>query len=102
MSTKDISEADCWFVIGAYQAGATEKECSDLSGLSRSSAHSIISNFKKLGSPHASALSMNTLLTQSRKLDLQDGKKRQRETNTSRSMTKSLTFFVHFHSKKAH
>lgn len=65
MALKQISEQDCWFVIGAHQAGATERQCSELSGLSKTVTHNIISNFKKLGSPHASKLSVNALLNNS-------------------------------------
>ncbi|KAI9020148.1 hypothetical protein CLU79DRAFT_755911 [Phycomyces nitens] len=62
MTKQGISEADCWFVIGAHQAGATERECSELSGLPKSTTHNIIKDFKKLGSPHSSALSMSSIL----------------------------------------
>ncbi|KAL0087731.1 Homeodomain-like DNA binding domain-containing transcription factor [Phycomyces blakesleeanus] len=62
MTKQEISEADCWFVIGAHQAGATERECSNLSGLPKSTTHNIIKNFKKLGSPHSSVLSMASIL----------------------------------------
>lgn len=62
MTFKQISEQDCWFVIGAHQAGATERQCSELSGLSKTVTHNIIHNFKKLGSPHASKLSVIALL----------------------------------------
>lgn len=62
MSLKQISEKDCWFIIGAHQAGATERQCSDLSGLSKTITHNIITNFKKMGSPHASSLSVNALM----------------------------------------
>ncbi|KAI8077600.1 hypothetical protein BDF21DRAFT_421370 [Thamnidium elegans] len=62
MTFKQISEQDCWFVIGAHQAGATERQCSELSGLSKTVTHNIIHNFKKLGSPHASKLSVVALL----------------------------------------
>ena len=62
MTVKRVSEEDCWFVIGAHQAGATERECSELSGLSKTVTHNIITNFKKLGSPHATKLSLSLLL----------------------------------------
>jgi hypothetical protein len=62
MATKRITEEECWFVIGAHQAGATERQCSELSGLSKTITHNIITNFKKLGSPHASKLSLSALL----------------------------------------
>ncbi|CEP11503.1 hypothetical protein [Parasitella parasitica] len=62
MPLKRISEKDCWFIIGAHQAGATERQCSELSGLSKTVTHNIITNFKKLGSPHASSLSVNALI----------------------------------------
>jgi hypothetical protein len=62
MTVKRISEKDCWFVIGAHQAGATERQCAALSGLSKTVIHNIITNFKKMGSPHATTLSMETLL----------------------------------------
>lgn len=63
MALKQVSEEDCWFVIGAHQAGASERQCSELSGLSKTVTHNIIRNFKKLGSPHASNLSVDALLT---------------------------------------
>lgn len=63
MPLKQISEKDCWFVIGAHQAGATERQCSELSGLSKTITHNIITNFKKMGSPHASNMSsVNALM----------------------------------------
>lgn len=63
MPLKKISEKDCWFVIGAHQAGATERQCSELSGLSKTITHNIITNFKKMGSPHASSMSsVNALM----------------------------------------
>jgi hypothetical protein len=62
MTIKRISEKDCWFVIGAHQAGATERQCAALSGLSKTVIHNIITNFKKMGSPHATTLSMDALL----------------------------------------
>lgn len=65
-SAKRITEEECWFVIGAHQAGATERECSDLSGLSKTITHNIINNFKKQGSPHATKLSVNALLNASK------------------------------------
>lgn len=64
MVINKISEKDCWFVIGAHQAGATERQCAALSGLSKTVIHNIITNFKKMGSPHATTLSMDTLLDQ--------------------------------------
>lgn len=64
---KQVSEEECWFIIGAHQAGASERYCSELSGLSKTITHNIIQNFKKLGSPHASNLSMNTLLNKQNK-----------------------------------
>lgn len=63
MPLKKISEKDCWFVIGAHQAGATERQCSELSGLSKTITHNIITNFKRMGSPHASSMSsVNALM----------------------------------------
>lgn len=66
-SAKRITEEECWFVIGAHQAGASERECSDLSGLSKTITHNIINNFKKQGSPHATKLSVNALLNTSKR-----------------------------------
>ncbi|KAI8391270.1 uncharacterized protein BYT42DRAFT_526687 [Radiomyces spectabilis] len=62
MKKTQITEADCWFVVGAHQAGATEQMCSDLSGLSKSATHTIIKNFRKQGSPHAAHLSVATMI----------------------------------------
>lgn len=62
MSLKNISDKDCWFVIGAHQAGASERQCAELSGLSRGVIHNIILNFRKLGSPHADQLSLDNLI----------------------------------------
>lgn len=62
MVFKRVTEEECWFVIGAHQAGASERQCSELSGLSKTIIHKIIRSFKKLGSPHASKLSVEALL----------------------------------------
>ncbi|KAI9469010.1 MAG: hypothetical protein EXX96DRAFT_654629 [Benjaminiella poitrasii] len=62
MPLNQVSEEDCWFVIGAHQAGASERQCAELSGLSKTIIHNILANFKKMGSPHASNLSVSTLL----------------------------------------
>ncbi|KAI8354129.1 hypothetical protein EDC96DRAFT_516936 [Choanephora cucurbitarum] len=62
MSLKNISDKDCWFVIGAHQAGASERQCAELSGLSRGAIHNILMNFRKLGSPHANQLSLDNLI----------------------------------------
>ncbi|KAI8062809.1 uncharacterized protein B0P05DRAFT_556203 [Gilbertella persicaria] len=62
MSLSKISDKDCWFVIGAHQAGASERQCAELSGLSRRVIHNIITNFRKLGSPHANQLSLDNLI----------------------------------------
>ncbi|KAI7868995.1 hypothetical protein BDF14DRAFT_1723498 [Spinellus fusiger] len=56
------SEADCWFIIGAHQAGATERQCADMSGIPKSTTHTILANFRKLGSPHASLLNMSSVM----------------------------------------
>ncbi|KAF7722420.1 hypothetical protein EC973_003159 [Apophysomyces ossiformis] len=62
MTKQQISESDCWFVIGAHQAGATERQCAELSGLPKTTAHNIIRDFKKLGSPKAASLNMATIM----------------------------------------
>ncbi|KAI7904588.1 uncharacterized protein BX663DRAFT_502891 [Cokeromyces recurvatus] len=67
MSLRQVSEKDCWFVIGAHQAGASERQCSELSGLSKTVTHNILANFKKMGSPHASNLSVSALLDNNNK-----------------------------------
>ncbi|KAG0169154.1 hypothetical protein DFQ28_003177 [Apophysomyces sp. BC1034] len=63
MTKQQISESDCWLVIGAHQAGATERQCAELSGLPKTTAHNIIRNFKKLGSPHVSTLNASAIMT---------------------------------------
>lgn len=61
------TESECWLVIGAHQAGATEGRCAEIAGLPRSAAHKIISNFKKLGSPQASTVNSASVFMPSRK-----------------------------------
>lgn len=81
MSLKKISEKDCWFVIGAHQAGATERQCSELSGLSKTITHNIITNFKKMGSPHASNMSsVNALMNST------DKKRKMKDTEGSKDV----------------
>ncbi|KAI7886150.1 hypothetical protein K492DRAFT_203473 [Lichtheimia hyalospora FSU 10163] len=63
----DPTESDCWLVIGAHQAGATEGRCAEIAGLTRSAAHKIISNFKKLGSPQASTVNSASVFLTSHK-----------------------------------
>ncbi|KAG1057522.1 hypothetical protein G6F43_000641 [Rhizopus delemar] len=46
-----------WFIVGAYQAGATDKVISDMVGLSTASVHNVITQFKKTGSPICKRLS---------------------------------------------
>ncbi|KAI8380917.1 uncharacterized protein BYT42DRAFT_564681 [Radiomyces spectabilis] len=44
-------EAKRWLVIGAHRAGATEREASIMTGLSKSAVRRIIQNFQRTGSP---------------------------------------------------
>ncbi|KAI9273615.1 hypothetical protein BY458DRAFT_473973 [Sporodiniella umbellata] len=51
MSKQKTFAAERWYMVGAYLAGSTEKEISDLVGLSAASVHNVITQFKKTGSP---------------------------------------------------
>jgi hypothetical protein len=48
---KDIPVDKRWYVIGAHQAGASERQCARLSGLSKTAVHGIIKAFTETGSP---------------------------------------------------
>ncbi|KAG2173809.1 hypothetical protein INT43_005229 [Umbelopsis isabellina] len=48
---KDIPAEKRWYVVGAYQAGASERQCARLSGLSKTAVHGIIKAFSETGSP---------------------------------------------------
>ncbi|KAI8968914.1 hypothetical protein BDF20DRAFT_132655 [Mycotypha africana] len=79
-----ISAKDCWFVIGAHLAGSSERECSQLSGLSKTITHNIIANFKKLGSPHPTKLSVTEMFNSRNNIQSgitvdQDTKKKKRK-----------------------
>ncbi|KAL9539557.1 hypothetical protein MBANPS3_010194 [Mucor bainieri] len=52
-STKSRDERDAkrWLIIGAYQAGATEKQIGRMCGINSQSVRHTILNFKKTGSP---------------------------------------------------
>jgi hypothetical protein len=51
---KDIPAEKRWYVIGAHQAGASERQCARLSGLSKTAVHGIIKTFTETGSPLSS------------------------------------------------
>ncbi|KAI7902161.1 uncharacterized protein BX663DRAFT_422566, partial [Cokeromyces recurvatus] len=44
-------EAKRWLIIGAYEAGATEKHIARISGLSKTAVRNIILNYKRTGIP---------------------------------------------------
>lgn len=48
---KDIPIEKRWYVVGAHQAGASERQCARLSGLSKTAVHGIIKSFTETGSP---------------------------------------------------
>jgi transposase len=50
-TSTDKRDARRWLIIGAYQAGATTKEMSRMSGVTQSSVRRIVLNFQKTGSP---------------------------------------------------
>ncbi|KAI9486391.1 MAG: hypothetical protein EXX96DRAFT_473398 [Benjaminiella poitrasii] len=51
-SIADKNEAKRWLVIGAYQAGATNKRIAKICGINQQSVRRIILNFKRTGSPN--------------------------------------------------
>ncbi|RCH98694.1 hypothetical protein CU098_011232 [Rhizopus stolonifer] len=58
MTMQEKFAAKRWYMVGAYQAGATEKAISDMVGLSPASVHNVITQFKKTGSPIRKRLSL--------------------------------------------
>ncbi|ORX51645.1 hypothetical protein DM01DRAFT_1337149 [Hesseltinella vesiculosa] len=50
-SRADPSEAKRWLIVGAYQAGASEKSIARISGLSKTAVRNIILNYKRTGTP---------------------------------------------------
>ncbi|KAK4509521.1 uncharacterized protein ATC70_007873 [Mucor velutinosus] len=50
-TVRDTAEAKRWLIVGAYQAGATEKHVARIAGLSRTAVRNIILNYKKTGTP---------------------------------------------------
>lgn len=50
--TKETEDqAKRWMIIGAYQAGATERKIARISGLSTTAVRHIILNFQQNGTP---------------------------------------------------
>ncbi|KAI8068703.1 hypothetical protein BC940DRAFT_237438 [Gongronella butleri] len=47
----DPSDAKRWLIIGAYQAGASEKSVARIAGLSKTAVRNIILNYKRTGTP---------------------------------------------------
>ncbi|CEJ05122.1 hypothetical protein RMCBS344292_19070 [Rhizopus microsporus] len=52
-----------WFIVGAYQSGATDKVISNMVGLSSASVHNVITQFKRTGSPVRKRLHLNEKAT---------------------------------------
>ncbi|KAI7906973.1 uncharacterized protein BX663DRAFT_494387 [Cokeromyces recurvatus] len=50
-SSVDKNEAKRWLIIGAYQAGASNRRIAKMCGISQQSVRRIILNFKRTGSP---------------------------------------------------
>lgn len=48
---RSSDEAKRWLIVGAYQAGASEKMIARISGLSRTAVRQIILNFRQTGNP---------------------------------------------------
>ncbi|KAL9550556.1 hypothetical protein MBANPS3_004679 [Mucor bainieri] len=48
---RDTAEAKRWLIVGAYQAGATEKHVARISGLSRTAVRNIMLNYRITGKP---------------------------------------------------
>lgn len=49
---RDTPEAKRWLIIGAHQAGASEKHVARISGLSRTAVRNIILNYQRTGTPN--------------------------------------------------
>ncbi|KAI8334666.1 hypothetical protein BC941DRAFT_431826 [Chlamydoabsidia padenii] len=50
-TSKDASDAKRWLIIGAHQAGASEKRVARISGLSKTAVRHIILNYQRTGDP---------------------------------------------------
>ncbi|GAN06700.1 hypothetical protein MAM1_0133d06188 [Mucor ambiguus] len=50
-TARDTAEAKRWLIVGAYQAGATEKHVARIAGLSRTAVRNIMLNYKNTGKP---------------------------------------------------
>lgn len=48
---RNSPEAKRWLIVGAFQAGATEKHVARISGLSRTAVRNIILNYQRTGTP---------------------------------------------------
>ncbi|KAI8883444.1 hypothetical protein K501DRAFT_333348 [Backusella circina FSU 941] len=48
---RDAAESKRWLIIGAHQAGATEKHIARISGLSKTAVRNIILNYQRTGTP---------------------------------------------------
>ncbi|OBZ85460.1 hypothetical protein A0J61_06502 [Choanephora cucurbitarum] len=48
---RDSPEAKRWLIVGAFQAGASEKHIARISGLSRTAVRNIILNYRRTGIP---------------------------------------------------
>lgn len=48
---RDTPEAKRWLIVGAYQAGASEKHVARISGLSKTAVRNIILNYQRTGTP---------------------------------------------------
>jgi len=71
---KDIPAEKRWYVIGAHQAGASERQCARLSGLSKTAVHGIIKTFAETGSPLSNRQQLQGFPTNDkRKLSLEFG-----------------------------
>ncbi|KAI8339048.1 hypothetical protein BC941DRAFT_421966 [Chlamydoabsidia padenii] len=50
-NSKDSADAKRWLIIGAHQAGASEKRVARIAGLSRTAVRHIILNYQRTGNP---------------------------------------------------
>jgi hypothetical protein len=50
-TSKNASDAKRWLIIGAHQAGASEKRVARISGLSKTAVRHIILNYQRTGDP---------------------------------------------------
>ncbi|KAI8089235.1 uncharacterized protein BX664DRAFT_332492 [Halteromyces radiatus] len=50
-TTTNDSDAKRWLIIGAHQAGASEKRVARISGLSKTAVRHIILNYQRTGTP---------------------------------------------------